>query len=83
MDREQSLVLVMGPDPEPVEYIILKQSDGAIPIADADRSDVACLLELNGRMARVPLPQSIDLPRSRLDPRWQGGVGRPEIRSRQ
>ena len=81
VEPEESLVLVMGPDPEPVEHIILKQGDGAIPIADADRPDVACLLELKGRMARVPFPQLIDLPRPRLDPRWQSGEGRPEIRS--
>ena len=63
MEPDESLVLVVGSDPEPVENIILKQGDGAIPTADADRPDVARLLELKGWMAWVPLPQLIDLPR--------------------
>ena len=78
---EQTLVLVVGSDPEPVEDIILKQSDGSVASADTDRPDVSRLLELKRRMAGVLPPQTVDHPCPRLDFRRQGGVARPEVRS--
>jgi hypothetical protein len=65
---KKPLVFVVGSYPEPVERIFLKNREGSVATTDADGPDVAGLLELEGWMSRIVLPQAIHQLRPKLDP---------------
>ena len=77
---DQFVVVPMCSDPEPHELIGQLHGKRAVVGTDSRRAEASDLLEVQARVAGIPLETRKRLVGESLDVFWQGTVASPEVR---